>query len=411
MLQKLRCSIMAENNSGFEVWLCNKDKKVLKIVIDKDKIIKIIGRHRDNQKYLPMFLQNGNLSLENLQTWFRKRMIPSERENRSYVMENSKDLLNTYRNFFSLSDQYWLKYDKRETWEKLNFFDNPYCEEVGKAFFGIWEVNKEKIRTHAGKGELDRGLDASSLISFSPDLTTNGILIKKWKKEDGISYLYKGAGLQIDQEPLSEVLASMILKQLNLLDIVEYSLVIESMQLCSKCRNFITRDTEFVPASHVMKPFIPNEGEDLMNFFIRSCNELKIKGAEEYIKKMIYCDYVIGNTDRHLGNFGFIRDANTAEIIGFAPLFDSGSAFQLRSNESPAFVYFSEENKKEAIKYVKKNYKKKLPQKLTCSAMEQMIKTYPTLNNDQRDLLIQLIQKSNGRVKKISEKEISPLSK
>jgi hypothetical protein len=73
---------MAENNSGFEVWLCNKDKKVLKIVIDKDKIIKIIGRHKDNQKYLPMFLQNGNLSLENLQTWFRKRMIPSERENR-----------------------------------------------------------------------------------------------------------------------------------------------------------------------------------------------------------------------------------------------------------------------------------------------------------------------------------------
>ena len=172
---------MAENNSGFEAWLCNKDKKVLKIVIDKDKIIKIIGRHRDNQKYLPMFLQNGNLSLENLQTWFRKRMIPSERENRAYVMESSKDLLNTYRNFFSLSDQYWLKYDKRETWEKLNFFDNPYCEEVGKAFFGIWEVNKEKIRTHAEKGELDRGLDTSSLISFSPDLTTNCILIKKWK--------------------------------------------------------------------------------------------------------------------------------------------------------------------------------------------------------------------------------------
>ena len=52
---------MAENNSGFEVWLCNKDKKVLKIVIDKDKIIKIIGRHKNNQRYLPMFLQNTSL--------------------------------------------------------------------------------------------------------------------------------------------------------------------------------------------------------------------------------------------------------------------------------------------------------------------------------------------------------------
>lgn len=149
-----------------------------------------------------------------------------------------------------------------------------------------------------------------------------------------------------------------------------------------------------------------------MHFFIRCCNEYGIDGAEDYINKMVYCDYVIGNNDRHLGNFGFIRDANTAEIIGFAPLFDSGSAFQTKSNQKKEqIVYFSEENKKEAIKYVEKKYKNKLPKKLVCSTMERIINTYPTLDSDQREQLVKLIHNANARVKKITEKEISPPTK
>lgn len=40
---------------------------------------------------------------------------------------------------------------------------------------------------------------------------------------------------------------------------------------------------------------------------------------------MIVCDYIIANYDRHYRNFGAIRNVDTLEWIGIAPIFDSGS--------------------------------------------------------------------------------------
>ena len=37
---------------------------------------------------------------------------------------------------------------------------------------------------------------------------------------------------------------------------------------------------------------------------------------------MLALDAIIGNTDRHTGNFGFLRDANTGKYLGMAPLYD-----------------------------------------------------------------------------------------
>ena len=41
---------------------------------------------------------------------------------------------------------------------------------------------------------------------------------------------------------------------------------------------------------------------------------------------MLTIDYLIANTDRHLNNFGAIRNADTLEWIGMAPIFDSGTS-------------------------------------------------------------------------------------
>ena len=42
---------------------------------------------------------------------------------------------------------------------------------------------------------------------------------------------------------------------------------------------------------------------------------------------MITLDFIIANEDRHLNNFGFIRNAETLEFVGPAPIFDSGASF------------------------------------------------------------------------------------
>ncbi|MDR3154072.1 MAG: hypothetical protein LBW85_07355 [Deltaproteobacteria bacterium] len=41
---------------------------------------------------------------------------------------------------------------------------------------------------------------------------------------------------------------------------------------------------------------------------------------------MLAVDYLIANTDRHLNNFGALRNAGTLDWIGFAPVYDSGSS-------------------------------------------------------------------------------------
>ena len=41
---------------------------------------------------------------------------------------------------------------------------------------------------------------------------------------------------------------------------------------------------------------------------------------------MIVLDYIIANEDRHFNNFGLLRNADTLESIGAAPIFDSGTS-------------------------------------------------------------------------------------
>lgn len=37
-------------------------------------------------------------------------------------------------------------------------------------------------------------------------------------------------------------------------------------------------------------------------------------------------DYLITNTDRHMNNISIIRNPDTLEILGFAPIYDSGNS-------------------------------------------------------------------------------------
>lgn len=42
----------------------------------------------------------------------------------------------------------------------------------------------------------------------------------------------------------------------------------------------------------------------------------------EQMVALVVLDYLVENDDRHWGNFGFLRDANTGEYLGMAPYFD-----------------------------------------------------------------------------------------
>jgi hypothetical protein len=60
--------------------------------------------------------------------------------------------------------------------------------------------------------------------------------------------------------------------------------------------------------------------------FLECCEVLGIPNVKENLDKMLAVDYIIANEDRHFNNFGAIRNADTLEWMGLAPVFDCGTS-------------------------------------------------------------------------------------
>lgn len=60
--------------------------------------------------------------------------------------------------------------------------------------------------------------------------------------------------------------------------------------------------------------------------YMDCCEALGIPGVREAVDRMIVLDYLIVNEDRHQNNFGVVRNAETLEYLGAAPIYDSGTS-------------------------------------------------------------------------------------
>ena len=56
-----------------------------------------------------------------------------------------------------------------------------------------------------------------------------------------------------------------------------------------------------------------------------------------FLDRMIVVDYIMANGDRHLNNFGLIRDPDTLEFLRPAPIYDTGTSlgYDLLKKEFP----------------------------------------------------------------------------
>ena len=48
------------------------------------------------------------------------------------------------------------------------------------------------------------------------------------------------------------------------------------------------------------------------------------------LEQMIVLDALIANEDRHWGNFGALRNSESLEFIGLAPVFDNGNSLGIK---------------------------------------------------------------------------------
>ena len=96
----------------------------------------------------------------------------------------------------------------------------------------------------------------------------------------------------------------------------------------SVCEDFVTPDTELIPAWRVMQ--IPEEGQPDLR--VPALPQLLRKALGVFpavaraLDQMMVLDYLIANEDRHFNNFGLLRSPDTLEWLGPAPIYDSGSS-------------------------------------------------------------------------------------
>lgn len=93
----------------------------------------------------------------------------------------------------------------------------------------------------------------------------------------------------------------------------------------SVCDNFVTQSSELISASRLMQIRPKENSENSYLHFVNICKELGID-IVPMLDRMIVFDYIIANEDRHFGNFGLLRDPDTLEWLGAAPLFDNGTS-------------------------------------------------------------------------------------
>ena len=107
---------------------------------------------------------------------------------------------------------------------------------------------------------------------------------------------------------------------------VPYTLIWNKEAPYSVCEDFVDENTELIPAWRVMMTQKKNNSTSVYQHFVNCCEALGIKDVVPFLDRMITLDYIIANEDRHFNNFGLIRNAETLEWIGMAPIYDSGSS-------------------------------------------------------------------------------------
>ena len=303
--------------------LMNKNQKIMLIEYNSYNVISKIYEIY-NIEYAPLAVFNASKNRSSSLTktvndWFRGRGIPSWRKDLEKLLDklgvsSSVELLNKSYGL-SLSDQYWLKdVNSAVKWEDINFFTNDFEYEA----------------------YLDASLDSSSksIVSLdknifkSPNNTTDGMLQKGWIIESGKRVLVKGTYTSNKEEPINEYLASQICKRLGF-DYCNYEVEwSDKTKLISKCNDFINENEELISAYDIYNSEKkPNNISDY-EFYIQILEKHNVPNARENMENLFILDYLMLNNDRHLKNFGIIRNVNTLKWEKVAPIFDTGESMQ-----------------------------------------------------------------------------------
>lgn len=247
-------------------------------------------------------------NLDNFYHWCASRVLTLDREYAKEILNSigasqsstDKDRAQIALSYhcLSLMDIYWTKESyERQDFATLNLFQNH----LASAFVDVSLRGKQMT------------IENSHLIA--DDLATQGCYPKAWiRREDGF-YLMKDGGIEPVEQ---ELLASRICRcfQLNQ---VEYEEEFYDGQKVSVSKIVTSLAYSIVPMEY-FEIYCMNHDMDKMQYI------LNLDAYSYYMMNII--DYLIGNTDRHWGNWGLLIDNETNKPIRLYDLMDFNKAFQ-----------------------------------------------------------------------------------
>lgn len=301
-----------------EYYLMHKDIPVCLMEISDDGTLGSVRRNEAASAHFPLGGQMNNMKFHE---WWRDRAIPKTRhgarsalQRLGYSSTNSA-LVNNLA--LSLSDCYWIRpREERLTWKDTNLFTNDFVDT-----FGEITINRDHM------------IDLRKETRFNC-ATSQGELQKKWCiDKEGRRYMIKGNYGQSYQQSLNEIFAAKLHEQQGLSEYTHYSLVRLQVDgnvegLGCMCYDFCSEDVECISAWELLQTIKIKQNESYYYPLKKVC--LKLGMSEEkfsdFIDYQIMTDYLITNTDRHMNNIAIVRNPDTLQVLGFAPIYDSGNS-------------------------------------------------------------------------------------
>lgn len=293
--------------------LMHRDIAVAELDIDEatGSIQRILSLEMPEHLPVGVAVVHGHVDRAALNDWWNDRSIPLGRSGVRDALERLRisdtKVLLTRSLGLSLSDAYWVRPQNGTlTWKTANFFENDFSEDLGDLLLG----------KHGGKERLD---------VFTPDSSSDGYLRKRWKILNGKRCLLKAGSNPFQQQPFNEVIAYRMAERLEIAH-VPYSVFWDKDEPFSVCEDFLTPEIELIPAWRVIQTGRKDNNTSVFRHYLNCCDALGIPGVRAALDRMLVLDFLIANEDRHFNNFGVLRNAETLEWIGPAPLYDSGSS-------------------------------------------------------------------------------------
>ena len=307
---------MAKNTK--EYFLMHKDIRVCLMDITEDGSIGNVRRNEAAAKHFPLGGQMNNMKFHE---WWRDRAIPKTRHGAKNALQKlgyestNSALVNNLA--LSLSDCYWIQpRGENLTWKEVNLFTNDFVDS-----FGEITINRDHI------------IDLRKQTRFNC-ATSQGELQKKWCiDKDGRRYMIKGNYGESYQQSLNEIFATNLHKQQGFKQYTPYSLVKLQVDgdmegLGCLCYDFCNENIECISAWELLQTVKIKQNESYYYPLKKVVLSLGIseQAFNSFMDYQIMTDYLISNTDRHMNNIAVMRNPDTLDYLGFAPIFDSGNS-------------------------------------------------------------------------------------